>query len=888
MPKPTLRVAIALVTPLLIVAATSAQPSFIKWHQPPVWTTPDNFYDGWNEISLYGGPQIAADDWVCDANRPVTTIRWWGSYVDWNRPVPPEPQAQSFVITFWTDVPAGFDAPYSHPGDVIWQYEAQVFTEELYGWDVDPRENRIEACFEYEVQLPNEAWFFQESGQNIYWISIAAVQVVDCPCFPDMSGGPDTNYLCDGVIDFWDLEGFNVAMQDRDLYEANYPGCDWNAGDLDCDGDIDDDDSNIFVAVLAGGGCPAVDVPYQWGWKTRPRRADSTAPDAAVRIFDPTAPFLGAAYAQGQPLTWPDDNAQWDLAFELISDAPSQNYKWLQEPVIQPGGPCFLGWDEYSVYGDFQIGAADWLCETDEPVADVHWWGSYIGWDDLVPPLGSDPAFWVITIWDAHPLAPGFPDLAVWQWVVDPLDVTVTYAGCDEYPPMSFGESTFYYTFDVPESEWYFQPPGGPHELWVSISPIYFIPPQYPWGWTTRPEVDPPNYPGVRIYDPTAPLVGSSVAFADYLLVDNMYWDYAFGLTTPGQSEPMVKWSQPPEPYLNPVIAGYDERSNFGHTQIVADDWLCNSAYHVGFISWWGSFEGWSQTVPPPEGVNRPSGFHFCVWSEDPNDPGHPYEVVWESCTRELDWSSEVMFASWDADLCNPQRPPEAVFRFDHELAGWDWFVQRLGENMYWFTVSANYCAPNNDMDHDGMLSITDQLAFLNCLNDCPLHDCAGADLDCDGDIDTQDELIFLQLYYEGVILTPPPPPDIRWGWTTRRDPAGINFQPGYDIWNPTAPQIGDVFTSGAPVGCPAQVVPQELAFQLNWDYPCADANCDGLINFGDIDPFVLAITNYAQYQAEFPGCDNADTNFDSLVNFGDIDPFVYAITHDQCPPPPN
>jgi hypothetical protein len=55
------------------------------------------------------------------------------------------------------------------------------------------------------------------------------------------------------------------------------------------------------------------------------------------------------------------------------------------------------------------------------------------------------------------------------------------------------------------------------------------------------------------------------------------------------------------------------------------------------------------------------------------------------------------------------------------------------------------------------------------------------------------------------------------------------------------------------------------------------DMTCDGTVGFGDINPFVLALSNSAAYQATFPDCprDNGDINFDERVNFGDINPFV-------------
>jgi len=55
------------------------------------------------------------------------------------------------------------------------------------------------------------------------------------------------------------------------------------------------------------------------------------------------------------------------------------------------------------------------------------------------------------------------------------------------------------------------------------------------------------------------------------------------------------------------------------------------------------------------------------------------------------------------------------------------------------------------------------------------------------------------------------------------------------------------------------------------------DLNCDGVVNFGDINPFVQAITSPAAWAETYPGCSvlNADVNEDGVVNFADINPFV-------------
>lgn len=55
------------------------------------------------------------------------------------------------------------------------------------------------------------------------------------------------------------------------------------------------------------------------------------------------------------------------------------------------------------------------------------------------------------------------------------------------------------------------------------------------------------------------------------------------------------------------------------------------------------------------------------------------------------------------------------------------------------------------------------------------------------------------------------------------------------------------------------------------------DVNCDGTVDFDDIDAFVLALNPLPWYEERYPDCDRraADTNADGLADFDDIDPFV-------------
>lgn len=58
---------------------------------------------------------------------------------------------------------------------------------------------------------------------------------------------------------------------------------------------------------------------------------------------------------------------------------------------------------------------------------------------------------------------------------------------------------------------------------------------------------------------------------------------------------------------------------------------------------------------------------------------------------------------------------------------------------------------------------------------------------------------------------------------------------------------------------------------------PLGDLNCDGATDFGDINPFVLALSNPGGYATQYPDCEigNADINRNGSVGFDDINPFV-------------
>jgi hypothetical protein len=106
---------------------------------------------------------------------------------------------------------------------------------------------------------------------------------------------------------------------------------------------------------------------------------------------------------------------------------------------------------------------------------------------------------------------------------------------------------------------------------------------------------------------------------------------------------------------------------------------------------------------------------------------------------------------------------------------------------------------------------------------------------------------------------------------------------------------VCDLFSGTSP-DCNANGVPDEcdVASGLSTDVNAnlipdecesvGDLNCDGVTDLGDINPFVLFLSNYAGWLATFPGCDpsNGDINGDGTYGqwaFDDINPFVFLLT---------
>ncbi|MHC4676188.1 MAG: DUF7901 domain-containing protein, partial [Planctomycetota bacterium] len=153
----------------------------VKYSQPPevMDPSPPPVYLGWDELSMRNGPQIVADDWPCEDQRPVSDVHWWGSYQGWVDPCRlPAVVPIGFHIGIWTDVAVGADpcVPWSHPKKMIWEYNAgmAVVNEQFVGFDSYPT-YPLDVCYRYDLQLQEDDWYWQDPNYRVHWISISAV-----------------------------------------------------------------------------------------------------------------------------------------------------------------------------------------------------------------------------------------------------------------------------------------------------------------------------------------------------------------------------------------------------------------------------------------------------------------------------------------------------------------------------------------------------------------------------------------------------------------------------------------------------------------------------------------------------------------------------------------
>jgi hypothetical protein len=132
------------------------------------------------------------------------------------------------------------------------------------------------------------------------------------------------------------------------------------------------------------------------------------------------------------------------------------------------------------------------------------------------------------------------------------------------------------------------------------------------------------------------------------------------------------------------------------------------------------------------------------------------------------------------------------------------------------------------------------------------------------------------------VVATGTPPFSYQW----RR--FGLPLQDGDNIFGATTPNLmimGVMSTQAGEYDCVVSNVcgtvtsaAALLCVDTGYGAGRGDLNCDGTVDFGDINPFICALGGcFTPYWVLFPDCDvyNGDINCNGAVGFDDINPFV-------------
>jgi len=226
---------------------------------------------GWDVNAT--APVVLADDWQCSETGWVKDIHFWGSWMNGI-----EGEIIAFNVSIYTDIPAN-PPEYSRPGVLLWEREIIDFIialpvdpPGLQGWYDPVTEMYImedhEAYYQYNIFLPEEDWFWQDSG-TIYWVHISA-----------LISGSVTLYVPGDVDNDGDVDQFDIDYLTAYLYYGGPPppydvGGFYPAADVNGDCVIDASDLTYLIDYLINSGpaptyCPTYPPTFdpQWGVKS--------------------------------------------------------------------------------------------------------------------------------------------------------------------------------------------------------------------------------------------------------------------------------------------------------------------------------------------------------------------------------------------------------------------------------------------------------------------------------------------------------------------------------------------------------------------------------------------------------------------------------------------
>jgi len=255
-----------------------------KWSQIPQQfdaTTPFIF-NGWGQPSDLHLRQVAADDWRCDDNQPITGFQWYGSFEGWTQPALPQEMPLAFHLAIWTDsaaAKAGDPNATGHPDTLVWEKYCTHWTWNVAGYYSDPRRLGDDTSFQFTCLLSQDQWFHPQpaaddakSASTVYWLSIAAFYDPNAST-PTHPWGWTTRpqFFGSGAVRIESIE----AADPRSIAWPPAPGSQWKSGRrVECAPHTDADRPELG----AGGGVHS--TPYDLAFELlTTQAANSRDPD---------------------------------------------------------------------------------------------------------------------------------------------------------------------------------------------------------------------------------------------------------------------------------------------------------------------------------------------------------------------------------------------------------------------------------------------------------------------------------------------------------------------------------------------------------------------------------------------------------------------------------
>ena len=547
-----------------VIITGEKTPEDIKWSQPPVPWEEEGVYVGWDEESHDKLPRMVADDFRCDSNKPVTAIRWWGSFDEWRDIELPDELPESFYLTIWTDVPAGVDEDYSHPGHIIWDNDCSTYEIRYYGMEYDPNLQTIDlAKFEFYQELDPCDYWRQPTDSGIYWLGIAAV-------YGDEIGDPYNpwgwetreHFFMDDAVRFlgWpqpDTTYPSTMFKPIKLYEETW--------DLS------------FELISKEKEPPPKPVIRHLKWSQPPIEIDPTAQTPTYCGWDETSFTI-------------DPAAGWKMVaddFRCIGSMPITSIHW---------------WGSYYNWDSNEL--------------------------PLQQPTAWRIGFWTNVKKGVEGFNYSRPEKLLKQFDVQFDDVGIEFSGYDQFPERPSDACFQYAVIlDEDDYFWQenFIDDTSDRVFWISIAAIYQggATPNNPWGWKTRAWhwMD----DAVIMDISSDPTEGSSVA--PHLITPIKYQGKSFDVSFELDTDPnYIKWEQDYTgirhwPHYEDEKSIFDEQLP-DDERIVADDWRCLKRTPITAITWWGSYIGYGFEACSQSQLMRlpvsPDYFKLKMWTDVP------------------------------------------------------------------------------------------------------------------------------------------------------------------------------------------------------------------------------------------------------------------------------